>query len=50
MRKIAVIDSKVLRDKKAFKERLLTVSRGKQELYDKFIKNKLDIEKKVKLI
>ncbi|MCP4522748.1 MAG: peptidoglycan DD-metalloendopeptidase family protein [Candidatus Gracilibacteria bacterium] len=48
-RKLAIIDQKVLNDKKAFQERLLTVSEGKQQLYEKFIKNKLDVEKKVKL-
>lgn len=49
MRKIAIIDRKVLNDKKEFKERLLTVSKGKQALYENFIQDKIDIEKTVKL-
>jgi murein DD-endopeptidase MepM/ murein hydrolase activator NlpD len=49
IRKISVIDSKILNDKRDFKERLLTVSKWKEALYNTFIKNKLDVEKKVKL-
>lgn len=49
LRKIAIIDRKVLSDKKEFKERLLTVSKWKQELYETFIQDKIDVEQKVKL-
>lgn len=49
IRKIEIIDRKVLNDKKEFKERLLKVSQGKQALYENFIQDKIDVEKKVKL-
>ena len=49
IRKIEIIDRKVLNDKKEFKERLLKVSKWKQALYENFINDKIDVEKKVKL-
>lgn len=49
LRKLEVIDRKILSDKKEFKERLLEVSQGKQALYEEFIDDKLELEKKVKL-
>jgi|TARA_Y100001960_G_C14593955_1_gene787153 hypothetical protein len=49
IRKIEILDRKILSDKKKFRERLLEVSRGKQKLYEKFVKDKIQAEKKVKL-
>lgn len=49
LRKLEVIDRKILTDKKEYKERLLKVSQWKQALYEEFIDNKLELEKKVKL-
>ncbi len=49
MRKIEIIDRKVLNDKKEFKARLLKVSKWKQALYENFINDKINVEKKVKL-
>lgn len=49
IRKIEILDRKILSDKKKFRERLLEVSRGKQKLYEKFVKDKIQAEKKIKL-
>lgn len=49
LRKLEVIDRKILTDKKEFKLRLLEVSQWKQALYEEFIDDKLELEKKVKL-
>ncbi len=45
LRKMWIIEKKVLSDKKDFKERLLEVSKWQQKLYEDYVKDKLNIEK-----
>lgn len=49
LRKNLMIKNKVLKDKKDFKERLLELTKWKESLYKKYIKEKLELEKTVKL-
>ncbi len=49
LRKMGIIEKKILEDKKAFKERILKVSKWQQSFYEKYVYNKLEIEKKLKL-
>ncbi len=49
-RKDLMIKKKVLSDKKIFKTRLLTITKWKEDLYKKYINDKLLLEKKIKLI
>jgi len=49
LRKMWIIEKKVLEDKKAFKERILNVSKWQQSYYEKYVYDKLEIEKKLKL-
>jgi len=49
LRKMWIIEKKVLSDKKAYKEKILEVSKWKQSYYSKYIYDKLEIEKKLQL-
>ncbi|NDK08567.1 peptidoglycan DD-metalloendopeptidase family protein [Candidatus Gracilibacteria bacterium] len=49
LRNHLIIEKKVLDEKKEFKKRILDLTKGKEELYKKYIKDKLEIEKKMKL-
>jgi murein DD-endopeptidase MepM/ murein hydrolase activator NlpD len=49
LRKMWIIEKKVLSDKKAYKEKILAISKWKQSYYSKYISNKLEIEKKLQL-
>ena len=49
LRKSLIIQRKVLSDKKEFKENILRISKGKQYLYERYINDKLVLEKKVRL-
>ena len=49
LRKSLIIQRKVLSDKKEFKENILRISKGKQYLYERYINDKLALEKKVRL-
>lgn len=49
LRKKWIIEKKILKDKKKFKQRILTVSKWKESLYKKFISDKLKIEKNLRL-
>ena len=49
LRKASIIEKKVLNDKKFFKEKILKEFKWKQVLYEKFIKDKIKIEQKVKI-
>ena len=49
LRKMWIIQRKMLSDKKKYKERILTVSKWKQSYYSKYIKDKLKIERKLQL-
>lgn len=48
LRNHLIIEKKVLDEKKEFKQRILEMTQWKEELYKKYIKDKLDIEKKMK--
>lgn len=48
-RKLWIIEKKVLDEKKAFKERILEVSKWQQSYYKKFVYDKLEIEKTLQL-
>jgi murein DD-endopeptidase MepM/ murein hydrolase activator NlpD len=49
LRKMWIIERKILADKKAYKERILKVSKWKQSYYSKYINDKLKIEKQLQL-
>lgn len=49
LRKSLMLQKKVLEDKKSLKQRLLEVSKGKEDLYQKYINDKLEIEKWLKI-
>lgn len=49
LRKIWVLEKNVLDDKRDAKKRLLEVTKGQEELYDKYIEEKIEIEKDVKV-
>ncbi len=49
LRKSLMLQKKVLDDKKALKQRLLDVSKWKEDLYQKYIADKLGIEKQIKI-
>lgn len=49
LRKLWIIEKKALDDKKAFKERLLEVTKWKESSYQKFVDEKLEIEKDLRL-
>ena len=49
LRKVSIVEKKVLNDKKKFKEKILKEFKWKQVLYEKFIKDKIKIEKKIVL-
>ncbi len=48
-RKKAILAKKILSDKKKFKQRILDASKGKEEFYKKYIENKIEVEKAVKM-
>ena len=48
-RRALVIEKKILNDKKKFKEKILKDFKWKQNLYEKSIKEKIEIEKKIRL-
>ncbi len=50
LRKHLMIKKKILSDKKIFKTRLLTITKWKENLYQKYINDKLKLEKRIKLI
>lgn len=47
LRKDLIIERKVLSDKKDFKNRLLSISKWKEALYEKYISDKTSLEKKL---
>lgn len=49
LRKNAIVQNKILRDKKAFKEEILKKSKGKQSIYKNYIKSKIEAEKFIKI-
>jgi len=49
LRKNWIIERKIIQDKKAYKERLLVKTQWQEALFKKYIKNKLDLEKVVRL-
>lgn len=49
LRNHLIIEKKVLDEKKEFKKRILEMTKWKEELYKKYIKDKIEIEKKMKL-
>ena len=49
LRKSFIIKKKILNDKKNFKEKILDVSKWKESLYKKYIKDKIKIETKLKI-
>ena len=49
IRNSLIINRKVLNDKKEFKNSLLKVSKWKQSLYEKYIDEKIEVEKSIKL-
>jgi len=49
LRKMWVIEKKALDDKKDFKERILAVSKWQQSVYEKYVSDKLKIEKSIQL-
>ncbi|MDP2090291.1 MAG: peptidoglycan DD-metalloendopeptidase family protein [Candidatus Gracilibacteria bacterium] len=49
LRKMGIIEKKELDDKKVFKERILEVSKGQQIFYEKYVKDKIDLEKKLQI-
>ncbi len=49
LRNHLIIEKKVLDEKKEFKQRILEITKWKEELYKKYIKDKIEIEKKMKL-
>jgi len=49
LRKDFIIKKKILEDKKKYKQRILSVSKWKNSLYLKYIKDKINIEKKLKI-
>ena len=49
LKKNFVIKKKVLNDKKEFKNKILSISKWKDALYKKYIKEKVDVEKSLKL-
>jgi len=49
LRKSEIIERSILKDKQAFKQRLLEASKWKQTEYEKFIASKIDLERSVKI-
>ncbi len=49
LRKAGILEKNILDDKKASKERLLKITKGQENLYDKYIKEKLAMEKDLKV-
>ncbi len=49
LRQMWMLEKKVLDDKKSFKERILNVSKWQQSLYEKYVSDKLAIEKALQL-
>ncbi len=49
LRKDFIIKRKILDDKKKYKEKILAISKWKNSLYLKYIKDKINIEKKLKI-
>ena len=49
LRKQMVIERKVLSEKKKFKDKILTISKWKQALYEKYITNKIKVERSLQL-
>jgi murein DD-endopeptidase MepM/ murein hydrolase activator NlpD len=49
LRKTLMIEKSILDDKKAAKTRLLEITKGKEELYQKYISEQLAIEKNIKI-
>jgi len=49
LRNHLIIEKKVLDEKKEFKKRILDMTKWKEDLYKKYIKDKIEIEKKMKL-
>lgn len=49
LRKSLIIQRKIIKDKKEFKEKILKISKWQDILYKRYINNKLRLEKKLKL-
>lgn len=48
MRKAVIVGRKTLKDKKEFKDELLKITKNRQWLYEKYIKDKIEVEKAMK--
>ncbi|MDD3301988.1 MAG: M23 family metallopeptidase [Candidatus Gracilibacteria bacterium] len=49
LRNNLMLEKKVLDDKKEYKKKLLEITKGKEELYKKYIAEKIEIERSIKL-
>jgi hypothetical protein len=49
LRKNLMIEKKMLDEKKALKQKILEVSKGEEGLYKKYISEKLELEKTIKM-
>lgn len=49
MRKVAVLEKSSLDDKKEAKQRLLDITKGQESLYQKYIAEKLEVERDIKI-
>lgn len=49
LRKQWILEKNILDDKRASKERLLVVTKWREDLYEKYIKEKLEVERDIKL-
>ncbi len=49
LKKNFVVKKKILNDKKEFKKKILEISKGKDLLYKKYIKQKVDVEKSLRI-
>lgn len=49
LRKMWIVEKRLLDDKKSFKERILEISKWKQSIYEKFVEDKLQVEKNLQL-
>ena len=49
LRKMQIIEKKMLDDKKDFKERILEVSKWQQSVYEEYVQEKLEIERRLQI-
>jgi murein DD-endopeptidase MepM/ murein hydrolase activator NlpD len=48
LRKQLILKNAIIKQKKEFKEKLISISQWKQQIYEKFIQDKIEIEKQIK--